>query len=221
MAENKKGFILYADQRSLFDKLPNEKAGELIKHIFSYVNDENPEPVDLLIDIAFDPIKNQLKRDLKKFEETKKQRVEAGKKSAATRRHQRDSTKLNEAQRDSTPLNEAQRSSTKATVIDNVTVKENVTVNVIKKREANFEKEILPYFEKGLIDGDDLKKFNSYWTEHGKNDRKMRFEKEKSFSIERRISTWLKNKDDWNKEKNSAKKEKLRITEEDIINLSE
>ena len=49
----------------------------------------------------------------------------------------------------------------------------------------------------------------------------MRFEKQKSFSIERRISTWLKNKEDWNKEKNSAKKEKLRITEDDIINLLE
>jgi hypothetical protein len=42
MAENKKGFVLYADQKSIIDMLPNEKAGELIKHIFAYVNDENP-----------------------------------------------------------------------------------------------------------------------------------------------------------------------------------
>jgi len=42
MAQDKKGFILYADQKALFDKLPNDKAGELIKHIFSFVNDEKP-----------------------------------------------------------------------------------------------------------------------------------------------------------------------------------
>jgi len=34
-------------KKALFDKLPNDKAGELIKHIFSYVNDENPEAIDL------------------------------------------------------------------------------------------------------------------------------------------------------------------------------
>jgi len=30
MAQEKKGFILYADQKALFEQLPNEKAGELI-----------------------------------------------------------------------------------------------------------------------------------------------------------------------------------------------
>lgn len=67
MAEDKKGFILYADQKELFDQLPNEKAGELIKHIFSYVNDETPITKDLIINLAFTPIKQQLKRDLEKY----------------------------------------------------------------------------------------------------------------------------------------------------------
>ena len=71
MAQDKKGFILYADQQELFNKLPNDKAGELIKHIFAYVNDENPTTDDLLIDLAFTPIKQQLKRDLIKFESVK------------------------------------------------------------------------------------------------------------------------------------------------------
>ena len=68
MAKDKKGFILYADQKELFDQLPNEKAGELIKFIFAYVNDENPETTDLLLNLAFTPIKQQLKRDLVKYE---------------------------------------------------------------------------------------------------------------------------------------------------------
>ena len=78
MAEDKKGFILYADQKELFEQLPNEKAGELIKHIFKYVNDENPISEDLLINLAFTPIKQQLKRDLKKYESKKENLSNSG-----------------------------------------------------------------------------------------------------------------------------------------------
>lgn len=53
MAKDKKGFVLYADQFELFKQLPNEKAGELIKHIFSYVNDENPSCDDDILEFAF------------------------------------------------------------------------------------------------------------------------------------------------------------------------
>ena len=113
MAKDKKGFILYADQKALFDQLPNEKAGELIKHIFSYVNDENPITEDLIINLAFTSIKQQLKRDLVKFEETKEKRSEAGK-AGANKRWQN-------------IANDSKRISTiaKIAVNDNVNVKEN------------------------------------------------------------------------------------------------
>lgn len=71
MAENKKGFVLYADQVSIFKDLTDEEAGILIKHIFSYVNDENPVLENRLIDMAFKPIKLQLKRDLVKYQSVK------------------------------------------------------------------------------------------------------------------------------------------------------
>ncbi len=112
MAKDKKGFILYADQKALFDQLPNEKAGELIKHIFSYVNDENPITEDLIINLAFTPIKQQLKRDLVKFEETKEKRSEAGK-AGANKRWQN-------------IANDSKRISTIAKIADNV----NDNVNV-------------------------------------------------------------------------------------------
>lgn len=69
MAKNKKSFILYADQKGVFEQLPDEYAGKLIKHIFQYVNDENPISDDLIINIAFEPIKQCLKRDLQRWEE--------------------------------------------------------------------------------------------------------------------------------------------------------
>ena len=67
MAENKKGFMLYADQQELFSQLTDDYAGKLIKHIFEYVNDNNPNSEDALINMAFTPIKLQLKRDLEKY----------------------------------------------------------------------------------------------------------------------------------------------------------
>jgi len=70
MAENKKGFVLYADLIHTVEKLPDEKAGELFKHILDYVNDKNPQTDDLIINISFEPIKQQLKRDLEKYYKT-------------------------------------------------------------------------------------------------------------------------------------------------------
>lgn len=86
MAEDKKGFLLYADYEELFDELPDEIAGKLIKHILKYVNDKNPVTEDSLVKISFIPIKRQLKRDLEKYEGKREQWSEAGKKSAESRR---------------------------------------------------------------------------------------------------------------------------------------
>lgn len=79
MAENKKSFLLYTDVYHTVKKLTDEHAGILFKHILSYVNDEDPTINDLIIEIAFEPIKQSLKRDLVKYEEIIKKRETAGK----------------------------------------------------------------------------------------------------------------------------------------------
>ena len=119
MAENKKGFVLYADQKSIIDMLPNDKAGELLKHIFAYVNDENPVSEDPLINLAFEPIKLQLKRDLQKWEETRVKRSIAGSISAEKRKQQ--------SQQVLTSVESVEQVPTKSTVI----VNDNVNVNDI------------------------------------------------------------------------------------------
>ena len=100
MAKDKKSFVLYADQQDLFSFLPDEVAGKLIKHIFSYVNDEDPTADNQLVELAFISIKRQLKRDLQKWETQLEQRREAGRKSAEKR--QRNATTVNERSRAST-----------------------------------------------------------------------------------------------------------------------
>lgn len=69
MAVGKKNVIVYTDWISTFELLSDEEAGKLIKHFFRYVNDQDPQPPDRLIEILFEPIKTTLKRDLNKWEE--------------------------------------------------------------------------------------------------------------------------------------------------------
>jgi len=187
MAEDKKGFVLYADQRSIIEMLPDDIAGKLFKHIFSYVNDENPKCENPLINLAFEPIKLQLKRDLKKWEETRIKRSEAGKISAEKRKQQN--------QQVLTSVESVEQDLTKSTVIVNDNVNVNVNDNVINKnievRKINFANSLKPFLE--TYGKELLNDFYLYWCEHGEKDKKMRFEKEKSFDINLRLSRWLKN----------------------------
>jgi hypothetical protein len=178
MAKDKKGFILYADQKELFEQLPDEKAGQLIKFIMKYVNDENPSTEDLIINLAFTPIKQQLKRDLEKFEQTKVNRSIAGK-AGADKRWQ---NIANDSKRIS--------SIAKMAVNDNVNVNDKVILS-IAERKINFANQLAIY--KKDYSKDILNEFYLYWTEHGTNDKKMRFEKQTSFDISRRLNNWLKN----------------------------
>lgn len=123
MAKGKKGFMLYADLLHTVDKLPNETAGILFKHILSYVNDLNPSCDDLIINIAFEPIKQQLKRDLLHWESVKEKRSMAGKESA------------NKRQQMSTHVESVEQTLTKSTVI----VKDNVNVKDIINTVFSFE----------------------------------------------------------------------------------
>jgi len=56
--------------------------------------------------------------------------------------------------------------------------------------KAEFKNSLLPFLDK--YDKEMLKAFFDYWSEHGPNDAKMRFEKEKSYDISKRLATWAK-----------------------------
>lgn len=85
MATDKKSFILYCDLLAVVRLLPDDKAGLLFKHILQYVNDENPETDDLIVRLTFEPIKQQLKRDLSKWEKTIGKNSDAGINSALSK----------------------------------------------------------------------------------------------------------------------------------------
>ena len=66
----------------------------------------------------------------------------------------------------------------------------------IEQREKEFYSKISEHWKKSHPDmaKEEVREFFDYWTERGDNDKKMRYEKEKTFGISRRMTTWKKNK---------------------------
>lgn len=131
MAEDKNSVLLYCDIINTVEELTDEEAGKLFKHYLRYINDLNPEPPDKITKLVFEPIKQNLKRDLKKWEKTVEGRSKAGKASAEKRNKPK--------QKETKPTNVefVEFASTNSTVIVNDNVNVNVTdnVNVIDEKD--------------------------------------------------------------------------------------
>jgi len=65
--------------------------------------------------------------------------------------------------------------------------------------ELDFANLIVPYKDK--YSRDMLLEFYDYWTEKNPSGRKMRFEKQKTFDIARRLSRWKQNDKKWNEKR--------------------
>jgi hypothetical protein len=77
--QNRRGFILHPDLIHTVRKLPPDKAGELFMLILRYTNGEDATPSDLLLEIAFEPIRQQLDRNREKYDEMCKRQSINGK----------------------------------------------------------------------------------------------------------------------------------------------
>lgn len=139
--KDKTSFVLYCDLIHTINKLPDEQAGKLFKIILDYVNDNNPIVDDLLLSISFEPIKQQLKRDLNKWTEKGPDRSEKARKAgiASGVARQLKATKTN-----SVVQNELKP--TKRTV--NVSVNDSVTVN---DNNINKAKAFIGWFNESMI----------------------------------------------------------------------
>lgn len=78
--QNKKSVLLYCDIIHTVEKLDDETAGKLFKHYLRYINDLDPKTDNLIVDISFEPIKQNLKRDLVKWDEKAERSRSNGKK---------------------------------------------------------------------------------------------------------------------------------------------
>jgi hypothetical protein len=75
------------------------------------------------------------------------------------------------------------------TLAVNNKVVNNKDINIRKQEFADTLKPFLDTYGKDM-----LNEFYQYWVEHSANAKKLRFEKEKVWGLERRLSTWHRNK---------------------------
>lgn len=150
MAEGKNSFILYSDWKELFEALDDAQCSKLVRHIFRYVNDENPDLDDPLLKPVWLIMQPVLKRDLKNWQNKIDKRSEAGKVGGIKSGESRKSKQMQ--------ANEANASSVKQTkqmqANEAVNVNDNVNVNVIRESTAHtleksnlFRKPTIPTFE--------------------------------------------------------------------------
>lgn len=180
MATGKKSFLFYADWQDTFKELPPEKGYELLMHLLAYVNDENPTSDDYAIKALFANMKNTLKRDLDKWDNIVERNRLNGAKGGRPKKPKKP-----------TGLTGNPKEPKKADSDSDSDTGKDIKKNSIVARKAEFKNSLLPHLAK--FGKKTLNDFYGYWTEHGENDKKMRFEKERSYSIPRRLSTWVKN----------------------------
>lgn len=132
MAEGKRSVIIYADLIHTVKKMSSAKAGVLFMTILEYINDLDPIIEDETIDLVFEPIKQQMKRDLKKWELIKEKRSDAGKASAEAKKLAKQNEQV---LTNPTSVNTSQQTSTNPTVSVNGTV----TVNEINNNNVRAE----------------------------------------------------------------------------------
>lgn len=126
--EGKKSFLFYADWQEIFESLGDKDCAELIRHIMRYVNDEDPETDNPIVQVAFIQIKNTLKRDLEHWTDIKKKRSDSGKKGGRPKQSKAKKpnalfdkqSKAKKAVSVSVSVNDSVSDSVTATVKDNI-----------------------------------------------------------------------------------------------------
>jgi len=131
MAEGKKSVLLYCDLIHTIEKMDNETAGEFFKHYLRYINDKEPVTENPLVDITFESVKQNLKRDLAKWELRAEKSRENGKKGGRP-------TKPNVTQETQQVISEP-RKPVKDTVTVNVTGTDNKEVDSTTAKAIDFD----------------------------------------------------------------------------------
>jgi hypothetical protein len=139
-----------------------------------------------------------LSEQLNEFEDTSKQNSKNAKDGWIKRRKQRD-----ESERNATALN----SQCENDAIREDKIRED---NSIDSRKLKFAATLKPFVDQ--FGRDTLKDFYDYWTEPNKSNTKFRQELEKTWSLDRRIQTWIKNESNFKPNKNKNNEQLTEIT---------
>ena len=181
MATDKKSVLLYCDLIHTVEKISDEDAGALFKHYLRYINDLNPTTDNVLVDVLFESIKQNLKRDLVKWEIRAERSRLNGHKGGRPKNPKEPSGLISN-------LTEPRKPDT---------VTDTVTVNDKEIRELTFREQVAQHttYEALMLD-----EFADYWTESNPKGKKLKFELQKTFDIARRLKKWSSNNFNTSKE---------------------
>lgn len=134
------------------------------------------------LDERLEPV--YIKRGKSKVQSAKQQRING--KFAA---NNTDSTVVSVTETPQSKVNESKRK--------NIDAARAATI----KRISDFKQSLYPYTKAkgGLYDNDTVKDFFNYWSELNKSQTKMLLELKPTFEISKRLATWVKNEDKYNK----------------------
>ncbi len=80
MSNDKKSFVLYTDYGTFVSQLSDEQAGQVFKKILDFAENGTEEPIaDPMANMAWTMIKNNLVRDMDKWQTAKAERESKGK----------------------------------------------------------------------------------------------------------------------------------------------
>lgn len=178
--------IFYRSFYEAIRELPDNVQIQIYNSIFEYSLNFMEVELDGMAKTIFTLIKPQLEANI--------QRYKNGKKGGRVNRN------------DTEMIPKHNQKGTKPEPNKNDNGNDNGNGNGIRERKESFYKSLTPSLEK--YSQELLNEFFEYWSEHGEKDKKMRFEKEKSFGISRRLSTWAKRQKQWEKEKSDGEKRK-------------
>jgi len=214
MKEGKKSFILYIDTLDISDHLSDKKLGKFFRAIIHFQkNKEYDLPKDLIL--VFELFKKQFIRDENDWNKVLEAKSLGGKRSAEIRKQRRlNSTNLNTAKDNSTMLNNINDSSAPATVNvkANVNVSDNFNDNVKGKIRAVASplasvEELETYFLKKtndpLFSKNHAQKFFDHYESNGWKVGVNPMKRWKNA-----VNGWINRQPEFEKEKNSGKKEK-------------
>lgn len=194
MAKNKNSFLLYCNINEMIKKLSDEKAGQLFKLILAYVNDENPTIDDILLEIAFEPIKQSLKQDLKKWESIVERNKSNGIKGGRPKKEENPKNPMGYLETQDNP----KKPKKAVFVFDNdidtekdILLEKETKINKLNKRQKDFYDELTPFV--GQYEKEMIRAFYNYWSEQTSTGFKMRKETEKTWETKKRLETWNRN----------------------------
>jgi hypothetical protein len=195
MAKDKKSVLLYCDIIHTIEKMDNATAGEFFKHYLRYINDLNPTTDNIVVDIAFESVKQNLKRDLKKYENICERNALNGSKGGRPKKPKKPSGLIGNPK-------EPKKADTDNDTDTDIDINKKNNKKDIVFRVKEFEKSLIPFVN--IYKKEMLREFANYWCEYSPGDKKIRKEKEKTFGLKRRLTTW--HNSEYNNHKNESSK---------------